>query len=147
MKPLALIAAFSAVLAVPAFADLGRSVDVPVTLPTIARAAGAQRQPHPPTTSGYAFQPKVLATRDGFLLLWTEWDGLTHSLLTASVTQSGFGSPVFLGSIAISSAAMTARDQLALTFSRPAYDPASGGVVRAFLRVWPATGRRRAVQP
>jgi hypothetical protein len=99
-----------------------------------------------PAAGGYAYQPKLLTTRDGFLLLWSEWDGRTHSLLTASVTQSGIGPPVPLGSIAISSAAMTAHDQLALTIARPAYDPASGGALRAFLRVWPL-GRRRAMRP
>jgi len=110
----------------------------PVAVPgksIIAAAAG-----------GYAFNPKVVATRDGFLVLWSEWNGVTHSLLTASVGQSGIGDPLFFGSITISAAAMTARDQLALTIARPAYDPASGGVVRAFLRLWPV-GRRRAMRP
>jgi hypothetical protein len=102
-----------------------------------------------PSAGAYAFQPKVLATRDGFLLLWTEFDGLTHSLFTASVTAGGIGARVFVGSIAISSAAMTPRDQLALTIARPAYDLANGGAVRAFVRVWPVgpVGRRRAMQP
>ena len=110
----------------------------PVAVPgkaIIAAAAG-----------GYAFNPKVVATRDGFLVLWSEWNGVTHSLLTASVGQSGIGDPLFFGSITISAAAMTARDRLALTIARPTYDPASGGVVRAFLRVWPV-GRRRAMRP
>ncbi len=100
----------------------------------------------PPAAGGYAFQPRVLATRDGFLLLWTEWNGVMHSLLTASISQSGIGDPVVLGSIAISAAAITSRDQLALTIARPAYDSANGGAVRAFLRFWPV-GRRRAIKP
>lgn len=102
-----------------------------------------------PVVGAYAFQPKVLATRDGFLLLWTEFDGLTHSLFTASVTAGGIGARVFVGSIAISSAAVTPGDQLALTIARPAYDPADGGAVRAFVRVWLVGpgGRRRAMQP
>jgi hypothetical protein len=99
----------------------------------------------------YSASPKVLATHDGFLLLWTERVGptpSTPSLLTASITQSGIGGRVPLGSIAITSAAMTGRDQLALTIARPANDPSDGGAMRAFVRVWPAIGRRRAaMQP
>jgi hypothetical protein len=97
-----------------------------------------------PPTFGAASQPRVLTTRDGFLLLWTERSGQTSSLFSASINHGSIGVPQFLGSIAISSAAMTARDQLALTFSQPVFDSADGGAVRAFLRVWPAVGRRRA---
>jgi hypothetical protein len=93
----------------------------------------------------YVAHPKVLTTRDGFLLVWTEYGGAAPSLFTASIIHGVIGVSVPLGSIAITSAAITARDQLGLTFSRPALDPESGGAVRAFLRVWPAAGRRRAV--
>lgn len=98
---------------------------------------------------GYAFRPKVLPTRDRYLLVWNELrEGTPPSLLTATLGTTGTSAPAAtsLGSILVSSAAITARGELALAFARPASDPASGGAVRAYLRVWPV-GRRRTVQP
>ena len=92
----------------------------------------------------YAAQPKVLTTRDGFQLLWTEYGGVSPSLFTASIANGVISTPTPLGSTAITAAVLTPHDQLALTLARPTYDAASGGVQRAFLRVWPAVGRRRA---
>ena len=100
-----------------------------------------------PDAGGFVYQPKVLPTRDGFVLLWTERSGQTSTLFSASINHGVIGIPQSLGPIVLSSAAMTRRDQLALTFSQPVYDSESGGAVRAFLRVWPAVGRRRAVGP
>jgi hypothetical protein len=90
-----------------------------------------------------AFRPKVLATRDAFEILWTEYGGATPSSFTASITQGLIATPAPLGPIAITAAALTPHDQLALTLTRPG-DAATGGVARAYLRVWPAEGRRRA---
>jgi hypothetical protein len=92
-----------------------------------------------------AFRPKVLATRDGFEILWTEYGGASPSSFTASISQGLIATPTPapLGPIAITAAALTPHDQLALTLTRPG-DAATGGVQRAFLRVWPAEGRRRA---
>jgi hypothetical protein len=92
-----------------------------------------------------AINPRVLMTPDGFQLLWTEVRGATPSLFSATITESGIDPPILLANTAITSAAITPRNQLALTLARPSYDAATGGVVRAFLRVWPAEARRRAV--
>ena len=98
--------------------------------------------------SGYAFRPRVLPTRDGYLLVWNELLNKTPLLLAATLGATGTSAPAAtsLGSILFNSAAITARGELALAFARPDPDPASGGAVRAYLRVWP-TGRRRTVQP
>ncbi|MEA2240172.1 MAG: hypothetical protein QOC81_4896 [Thermoanaerobaculia bacterium] len=95
----------------------------------------------------YAVRPQVLATHDGFQILWSEYGGPTPSLFTASIAHGTIGLPTPLGFTGITAAALTPHDQLALTIARPTYDAASGGVQRAFLRVWPAAGRRRAAQP
>jgi hypothetical protein len=96
--------------------------------------------------------PRVLATHDGFQLFWAERGSATPSLFTASMTSAGIDPRELLGAVAsygAAAAAITPRGQLALTMSRPANDPAYGGVTRAFLRLWPAVQpeppRRRAV--
>ena len=98
--------------------------------------------------SGYAFRPRVLPTRDGYFLVWNELLNKTPLLLAAALGATGTSAPAAtsLGSILFNSAAITARGELALAFARPDPDPASGGAVRAYLRVWPV-GRRRTVQP
>ena len=66
--------------------------------------------------------------------------------LAAHVRRAAGGETTVISIAGSPAAALTPHDQLALTLARPTYDAASGGVQRAFLRVWPAVGRRRAAQ-
>jgi hypothetical protein len=69
MNPLPLIALLSAVLAAPAIAGSGIAVDVPVTSPTPARAAGTQRHPLA-ATNGSDFFAVWIDSRGGFASLY-----------------------------------------------------------------------------
>jgi hypothetical protein len=99
----------------------------------------------PSTSVGLVPGPQVLATSDGFQLFWNETGSHTPALFTTSITPTSFGSPTILGTTGVTSAALTPHGQLALTLVRPTYDPATAGVPRVFVRVWPSDARGRAV--
>lgn len=101
--------------------------------------------PSAPNTS--VFSPKVVATPDGgFQLFWSEYGSPTSASLTASITPTGIDSISDLNATGFTAAAMNTRGQLALALAHPDYDTASGGVMRAFLRLSLTDGRRRAVR-
>lgn len=102
----------------------------------------------PADPNTYADYPTVLAIRDGFQLFWNERGSPTPSLFTASMTAAGIDSPSLLGTAGPygpAAPAITTRGQPALALFRPANDPAYGGAMRAFLRVFASEPRRRAV--
>lgn len=97
-----------------------------------------------PALGNFAVNPIVLTTPSAFQLLWIEQSNTTPTLYSATIT-SAIDPRINLGTIAITGATITPRNQLALTLARPSADPSTGGVIRAYLRVWPAEGKRRAV--
>jgi hypothetical protein len=77
MKSLSLVVSLTAVLTVPAFGNVGPSIEVPVAPPVIARAAGTQQA------------PQVATDGHDFFAVWLDSRGLNTSVFGTRILADG----------------------------------------------------------